>query len=87
VQRLGQRVDGAVDLLAGDDQRRSDAQRTFVGLLAEDAAITQRHRDLAPGLGGRVDVDAGPQAAPAYGHQTLADQLIEPTVQVLAEIA
>src|SRR5690242_16305809 len=63
LERRGEGVHRVVDLLAGDHQRRSDAQGALVRLLAEHPLVAQCHRDLAAGLVGGVDVDAGPQPA------------------------
>src|SRR5690348_2152195 len=55
-------VEGPVNLLAGDDQRRGDADHAIVRLLAEDALLLQR---LAIGARRAVHLDADPQAPAA----------------------
>ena len=56
------------------DHRRGEPDRRAVGVLGQHAAGHQRLGDLPAGRQGRVDVDARPQPAPAYGDHAVADQ-------------
>ena len=55
-------VHGPVELLAGDHERRGEADRVHVGVLAEQAAVLERVAVLARAAGLGLELDAGPQA-------------------------
>src|ERR1035437_101452 len=84
-QPRGQRVHHVVDLVLSCDERRGKAQRLAVGVLGEYAMGDEALADCSatPLLWG--DVDASPQAHPAYGQDAVAHEFLETSVQPLAE--
>lgn len=58
-------LDGPVEFLVGDGQRRGEADGLLVGVLAQQAFGQQLRAQLGCGPGGRVDVDPDPQATAA----------------------
>src|SRR5207245_10728547 len=65
-QRRGELLQRPVDLVAGDHQRRGDADRVLVGILGEDALALERLAVAACAAGLGAQPRRPPQAAPAY---------------------
>src|SRR5437762_11954384 len=65
-QGRGEPLQLAVDLVAGDHQRRGDADRVLMGILGEDALALERLAVAACAPGLRLQFDSQHQSAPAY---------------------
>ena len=75
-----------VDLLAGDGERRREAQDGAVGVLRQDALGGERIAEGARGDHVRIDLDAGPQAASAHVGDDVAAHRPEAVDEIGAEL-